>query len=65
MVMDKKKLAVLKSLVANPAGLLLADFREATRREVSRHTVKEEQLEPLLAEGMVTSTPERSRRSDR
>ncbi|MBK6616344.1 hypothetical protein [Ottowia sp.] len=58
--MDKKKLAVLAALEAAPAGLLKADFREATSREVSAHTVQEEQLDPLLSSGHIAATAEAS-----
>lgn len=40
--------------------MLKADLREATRREVSSHTVQEEQLDPLVAAGYVSATPEAS-----
>lgn len=53
--MDKKKHAVLLALAAaGETGLARADFREATRREVSAHTVQEEQLDPLMQSGMIT-----------
>lgn len=60
--MDKKKLAVLAALLASEGanGLLKSDLREATGREVSAHTVQEEQLDPLSADGLVKATPEAS-----
>ena len=35
--MTKQEFAVLMALRDNPGGLLADDFREATKREVSRH----------------------------
>ena len=57
--MDKKERAVLVALAASVGGLLKGDLREATRREVSSHTVHE-QLDALLAKGMIEATPEAS-----
>lgn len=57
--MTKQEKAVLIALSNNPAGLLQVDFREATKREVSQHTVHL-QLEALSQAGMITGTEEQS-----
>ncbi len=55
--MTKQEVAVLLALQAHPAGLLEDDFRQATRREVSRHTVCEH-LAVLLSQGLIKTTAE-------
>ena len=57
-MLTKKEVAVLLALRGADDGLLEADFREATRREVSAHTVLEEQLVPLQQRGLISSTAE-------
>ena len=58
--MTKQEKAVLMALSQNKAGLLKGDFREATRREVSSHTVEEEQLKPLTERGLIATSEEKS-----
>ena len=58
-VADKKERAVLVALAAAVGGLLRGDMREATRREVSSHTVHE-QLETLEQRGHIVATHEPS-----
>lgn len=60
MQMTKQEMAVLRALQANPAGLFEDDFREATKREVSRHTVGEH-LAVLSNQGLIKPTAEQPR----
>jgi len=57
--MDKRERAVLEALARHRSGLLRCDLREATRREVSAHTVQE-QLDVLLQRGHIAATAQQS-----